>query len=262
MGISPEMRSIVEQKIAALTEADYIRIPSSIQDFFGEKSSMIAQVNKDKDALVAAGFNWDRMEEFEAYFEMLLIAHGERVVSIPESPEERATYYSDLAIAEDDRKVLRLVLDHIAQETDDREVQRIYRKIQSGNGMIDTMVDNIAFTKIIARYPQLASEIRPGGKIVSPEYLQEVKRRAINLLRMRGVVVKDGVPTNDAVDNQNRIITLCVQALNYIRRYARAAFYNDLAYYNSNYVTRRRRPASGDEPQMDEAVIEQELESV
>ncbi|KMQ50422.1 hypothetical protein CHISP_2669 [Chitinispirillum alkaliphilum] len=263
MGISPEMRSFIEEKITALTEADYQRIPMGIQDFFDEKSAVMAQVHKDKDALIAAGFDWDRMEEFEACFEMLLLAHGQRVVSIPDNPDERATYYSELAIAEDDRKVLRLVLDYIAQETNDRDVQRIYRMIQSGHGMVDTMVDNISFTKIISRYPELASQIRPGGRMVTPEYLEEVKRRSLTLLRMRGVVVRDGVPANEAVDYQNRIITLCVQALTYVRRFARAAFYNDLSYYNSNYASRRRTSsASGEQSVMDEVSMEQELESV
>ncbi len=250
--LTDELRRAIRGDMDALDPEDYLRFSSTVPDGLGELSSLLAQCTKDKGALVAAGFRWERMEKYEGYLEMLLLLHGERIASIPESPEERAEYFSLLEQAEDDRKVLRIVAHHILQETNDPKLLQIYRKVQSGAGMIDTMTDNVAFSVLIGRHMDLACEIRPGGREVTAEYLKDVTVRAKRLMRMRGLVVSDGVPRNEDVDNQNRIITLCMQAMSYIRRFARSAFYNDLDYYNSNYTKSTRRSggsaAPSDEP--------------
>ena len=50
------------------------------------------------------------------------------------------------------------------------------------------------------------------------------------MLKLKGFVVKNGAPENITVDRQNRLITLCMDAISEIRRYA-------LDYYNSNYAS-------------------------
>ncbi|MDG5815415.1 hypothetical protein QA601_10010 [Chitinispirillales bacterium ANBcel5] len=243
--ISDELKKEIRAEMEALSEDDFLRLPSSIHDGLGEFSHLLAQCRRDKEALISSGFIWDNMEKFDGYLETLLIAHGERVATIPRSPEERAKYYSLLAEAEDDRMVLRIVAHHILQETDDPQLARIYRKVQSGAGMIDTMTDNISFGAMISRHWDLAEQIRPGGREVNEEYIKEVRIRAITLMQMRGLVVTNGMPRCESVDYQNRIITLCVQAMDYIKRFARSAFYNNLPYYFSNYTRPTRSGGSG-----------------
>jgi hypothetical protein len=213
--------------------------------------------------LVAAGFDWSLMEKFNGYFEELLLAHGDRTTSLPQSPEERKIYDTNLELALDERKVCRLIMEHIVESINDDKLKQIYNKIQNGSGVIDTLSDNISFTSIIPRYMELATQIRPGGKVVTVEYLEEAKKRAVMLLKMRGIVVENGVPKDDTVEYQNRIITLCVKALAYIRKFARAAFYNDIPHYNRYYVSKNSRTVSPDEPDTIDTTIDQpELETV
>ena len=156
-----------------------------------------------------------------------------------------------------DRKRLMVVAAFIAEMSSDKSAHRNYKEMVKGGGIVDTLCDNLAGVAMVGSYPELASQIKPGGFQVTASYCAEVSKRAIEMLKLKGFVVENGVPENITVDRQNRLITLCMDALTEIRRYARAAFFDDLDYYNSNYASAFRQESgdTADEP-------EEELETM
>jgi hypothetical protein len=237
MAISAEMAAIIEKEIAALNKSEYRRTGMSMNKFIGEFSGNLAQIEEDKDRLIAAGMDWSRVSKYRAELEMLSLAYGERLGATPESPEKRTAFNEQMALAEKDRKRLGVVGAHIAEKSKDTLARRNYRLIAKGSGSIDTLTDNLGLAALIRKYPNEAAEIRPGGVEISAAYLDEVTKRAVDLLQMRGFVVEKGVPQNNAVDRQNRLVTLCLNAQTYIKKYAYAAFFDTMDYYDSNYAS-------------------------
>lgn len=247
MAISSELEKEIEKEAAGLRKKDYRRPSMTISKFLDEYGNNLAQAEKDNDALVAAGFNGSRMPKYRACFEMLSLAIGERIGAIPDTPEKRARFDEQMALAEKDRRMLAVVCSHIAERSSDKKAQQNYRMIAQGNSIIDTLTDNLALVALIKEFPQYAAEIKPGGVAVTKEYMEEAIKRAVDLLQMKGIVVEKGIPQNAAVDRQNRLLTLCVLAQADIRKFARAAFYDNSDYYIKNYASEIRRQYNGEE---------------
>jgi hypothetical protein len=212
--------------------------------FIGEFSGNLAQADEDRDILVASGFDQELMPKFRGLLEMLSLAYGERLGTTPESPEKRVAFNEGMALAEKDRRRLGVVGAHIAEKSGDPMARRSYRLIAKGSGYIDTLTDNLGLVALIKKYPEEAAEIKPGGVEISAAYMDEVVARAVELLQMRGIVVEKGVPKNVTVDRQNRLLTLCLNAQSYIKKYAYAAFFDNIEYYNSNYASAGGKPAA------------------
>jgi hypothetical protein len=247
MSISKELNAIIEKEIAALNRSEYRRPGVSMNKFIGEFSGNLAQVEEDKDTLVASGFDWSLMPKYRGLLEVLSLAYGERLGTTPESPEQRVAFNEQMALAEKDRRRLGVVGAHIAEKSDDALARRNYRLIAKGSGAIDTLTDNLGLAALIKKYPKEAADIKPGGMEISDAYLDEVVTRAVDLLQMRGIVVEKGIPQNGAVDRQNRLLTLCLNAQSYIKKYAYAAFFDNMEYYDSNYASAGSKPAEVEE---------------
>jgi hypothetical protein len=246
MAISQELTREIEQELAALAKKDLRKPPMTIAKFLDEFGNNLGQAEKDNDPLVAAGFKNSRIPKYRAYFEMLSLAIGERIGAIADTPEKRAMFDEQMAIAEKDRKMMAVVASHIAEQSDDKKALHNYRVIAKGNSIIDTLTDILGLSALIKEYPQYASEIRPGGVAITGQFMDQAVERAVALLQMKGVVVEKGVPHNAAVDRQNRLLTLCIKAQADIRKFARAAFYDNSDYYNQNYASEARRQTSDD----------------
>lgn len=160
-----------------------------------------------------------------------------RIGITPDSPEKRAKFDTQMAIAEMDRKRLGVVAAYVVEKSGDKKALRNYRYIAKGSGPIDTLTDNLGLSALVRQFPEMASQIKPGGQAVDAKYLDEATARAVELLAMSGYVMERGVPQNVAVDRQNRLLTLCMQAQSDIKKFAAAAFFDNIEYYNSNYAS-------------------------
>ncbi len=253
MAIAAEVQERIEKEAVALTQQDYLRPGSSMVKFLGEQSGLLGQAEEDGAELAAAGLDPSRIAYFRGLFEALSLAHGQRVGASPIAPNQRAEYNAEVAQAEMDRKRMSIVATHIAEQCGDPTVTRNLRNINKGSGTVDELVDVIGFSALIRKYPELASQIKPGGVAVDTKYLDKAQARALKVLQMRGITVENGVPRNSAVDRQNRLLTLSILAQREIRKYANAAFFDRPDYYRSNYATTTTRGVVADEVQPVEA---------
>lgn len=243
MAVATAVLEQIEQQAAALRPEDYRRPGTSIVKFIGELSGLLAQTEEDLEELVAAGFERSNMTLYRGMLETLSLAHGERVVTAPETIEQRAKLNALTAEAETDRRRMAIVARHIADETGDPIVIGAVRRINKGSGALDNLVDVISLSALVRDHLDTASGIKPGGVLVDEQYVSDASARAIEVLQMRGYTVDNGVAKNAAVDRQNRLMTLCLNAQSQIKKYAYAAFFDRPDYYSANYATPSYRAA-------------------
>jgi hypothetical protein len=244
MALTPELQTEIENEISALDKRDYRRPGTGINAFIDDYSGILAQAVRDQASLVAAGFDWSRMGKYEGYLALLSQTHGERVGTIPEAPEKRAQFDENLTLAQKERRQMGIVASYIVEQSDDKDARHNYRQIAKGSGTMDILLDNIGLVALILDFPQLASQIRPGGVVIDAAYLGAASARAVELLRIKGIVVEHGTAHNALVDRQNRLLTLCLRARTDIRTYAAAAFFEDVEYYNRKYASQSSRAES------------------
>lgn len=243
--ISPDVKRTIDEEAQALNPKDYRSTTLSAQGILRSYSGLMYQVKKDKVPLVESGFEWERMPKYEGYLTVLADVNAERVITVPSSPEEKKDFDRRMEAAEIVRRKLRMVVSHIIDVTDSDELRTAYRLIAEKSGQVDTLQDNRSYIGIIRRYPEIARELKPGGVEMTSDILDEIYKEADALLSVLGA---DDHPRNEAVDLQNRIITLCLNAQTYIKKYARAAFVDDPEYYNRYYADKSAKsPVS--EPQ-------------
>lgn len=253
MALSLELNQTIEQKIAEVDSGLYRRPGTSLNKFIDAYSSILAQTSKDSAKLIGAGFNGSNIPLYNGYLELLSLTLGERRGVSPDSQENRVVFDTQMVLAELDKKRLMVVANYIAGKLNDKTINRNLKEIAKGNGIIDTLCDDLALTAIVKKYPQLASQIRPGQFEVTEEYCDQVRKRAVDLLALKGFVVEQGVPQNFQVDRQNRLITLCMEAISDIREFANAAFFDNTKYYNDFYASPFRQQSSGSDDTSDEA---------
>ena len=232
----------IEDQLAALNESQMRS--GSAQEIIGELTLILAQIRKDQEALVNAGFPWQREQECDTLLRMLSLTNAERMVSVPEASVERKEFKERMAAAEEDGRKMRLVISHIIDVTNDPTVKAGYKQILLGSGQVNNIQDNLASVNMIRRFPGVAPQIRPGGIAYTPDELDRIERESLELLRALGSNSGSGRPRCSAVDRQNRLITLCLDALSLIKKYARAAFINNPDYYDRYYATKRKPSAS------------------
>lgn len=236
MAISPELEQAIEQDMKKLKSKDIRRPGSSINKFMNDLSVIKAQAEKDKPSLVNAGYNESSLIRTDALLILLSLTHGERRGTTPVSAEKRAFFDQQMPLANLDKKRLSIVCSHIAESCGNKKVLRNYRVILQGSSMIDTLNDNLAMVSLVRDYPGLASQVKPGGVAIDETYCNEVKTRAMELLSICGAVSNENNSTDTLIDRQNRLITLCINSINEIKKYAHAAFFEDPEYYNRHYV--------------------------
>jgi hypothetical protein len=244
MAVSAELQKQVEDMAKTLSKADYRRASMSMNKFIGEQSSLLAQADVDQAALIAAGMDYSQMPLFRAQFEMLTLAFGDRLALVEVAPEKRVKYDELMAMANKDRKRLGVVGAHVVEQSKDRAALRNYRKIAKGSGEVDTLTDILGLVALVKEYPTHADAIKPGGTPLDTKYMADAMGRATELLGMRGIVVVKGVPQNAVVDRQNRLLTLCLNAQSYIKKFAAAAFFDNMDYYNAHYASASPSPST------------------
>ena len=79
MALNQELRERVEAAAASLTKNDFLRPGLSFNDFIKDFSELLAQAKADEIPLTAAGMDFSSMPLYEAYLEILVTDHAERV---------------------------------------------------------------------------------------------------------------------------------------------------------------------------------------
>jgi hypothetical protein len=247
MALSPELELEIETMITGVPKNKIRRIGISINKFLATYSTLLMQVDKDSAALTGSGLQPNRIPLFKGLFEMLSITIGDRRGLTPQGQESKLQIDNLMALAEIDRKRLMVVGNYIAQCCSNTVIERNMREIAKGSGTIDTLCDNLSLVALISKYPDITAQIRPGQFEITSAYLDEVKKRALELLSSLGIVIEKGVPQNKLVDRQNRIISLCLDAIAEIKCFANAAYLDNSDYYDENYVTSTRKTGSDEQ---------------
>ncbi len=241
--MDPNLRREIEDEIVNLEKLRSSEM--SVGEVLRSTSTIAQQAVVDRDALVSAGMKWAVVDKVFGYVEVLSEANVERVVTLPEVSEVRKDFNVRYAKAQEFRPMLRMVVEHIVKTTNDPRLQKIYRHISQGNSQVGNLQDNRSYIHLIRMYPHIAKQMRPNGVEMSEAVLEEQDAIAVELLKVLGV---SGRPRNEAVDRQNRIITLCLNARSYIKDYAKAAFCKNMAHYDRYYADRSSPVKSGDVP--------------
>ncbi len=233
----------VDKEVDRLGDADLRRPAMSIKDFIEEHSKVLARVQIDKSCVEKAGFNWERFPVFVCQFENLVLVHGERTGTKLKSPQVLAAFNRDLEKVKSDRKLLKAVAGYVVKNSGSKRAAIKMRRIPRTNSKTALLTSCLDLISIIQEFPQLSRQIRPAGRELTSDNLQEISNRVLSLLKRKGVVVVNGIPQNALVARQNRLVTLCLRAQATIKEFASAAFIEDPEYYKKYYCSERRKHA-------------------
>lgn len=236
MALTPELDSLIEQQLDAIAPEKFRRPGLSNSEYIDAFSTFITTVRRDEAALIAAGLPQEKIAYIDSLCEKLLLTFGARHSTLSETPEERKYCDEQMAIVEDERKKLLIVLDYIADYCGDPAIRRHYQFIVKGSSTVDSLTDVVLLVMNVRQFLQLASQIRPQGVLIDEAFCARAHDRAVELLGKKGIIVEKGVPKSTAVNKLNKIITLCVTTQSDVKRFAYAAFYNDKKYYEDNYI--------------------------
>lgn len=261
MALSPEIIAIIDKKIADLTSTAYRRPAMSINNFVVAYGSFVSQTEHDIDDLAACGLDRTKLPYYKGLQETLILTVGERRGTTALSQEKKAVFDQNMTLAEIDRKRLLIVANYITSIVNDKNAQRNLAEIQKGSGIIDTLCDNIALVAFVSKNMRLAAQIRPGKFEITSAYLDEVNKRAMDLLSLKGYSFEKEFAQNTLVDRQKRVCTLCLDAVAEIRQFAYAAYFDNVDYYNEFYAGPFRKEDTATEPSAEDAAVKVTTES-
>lgn len=241
MAVTEDMRVIINGEADDL---DHIRKSGmSFDDLTGEFSRYLAQATLDKDKLLMAKYPWKEMEKNAAYLEMLTEEHGDRINSEAAVSGATKEYKEMLKKVDMYRNVLIMEVKHIIDETNDSKVIGAFKKLFDGEREIDRINDIFPLAAIVEEHLDVAATYSPGGLDVNQGFLDLVSREAQDTLKLKGASETSDTERSQHVERQNILITLCLNAIDKIKKYAEGAFLTDNAYYvehYSNHVFRDR----------------------
>jgi hypothetical protein len=242
MALSADLLQIIEKELETLQKEVYKRPGIAIENFIDQYGNIIARMQIDLGRLIEAGFDKENSVKYIGLHEMLILLYGERYGSVAPESEESQYVKKQMALALEDKKRLLVVARHIYDIHKDSTVKKVLGKSLNGTGAVAVLTKILELVSMVRAYPQTALQIRPGGVAVDDHYCTMVTSRALELLKLQGYIVVRGVPKNVKVDRLNRIITLCIQAQTNIKKFAKAAFLYEFAYYKNNYCSITRKP--------------------
>ncbi len=241
MGIATEIREAIEKRIAQTSPESIKRQALGLEQFLLEQSAILAQAKVDKVRLEAAGFDWGEMAIADGLFEYLALALRDRTTARLDTPEAKAEFDRKMKEAWRDRVVLKEVAAYIVKRCGSRDVEWKFQDAIKGKGRTKLLTGNLDLVSLMGQYPRWALEIRPEGRVADSQFLTEAAGRALELLKTKGMVIRNGSPLNAAVARQNILVHLCNNCKLMIKEYAHAAFISELDYYRQYYCSAARR---------------------
>jgi hypothetical protein len=111
-----------------------------------------------------------------------------RIGITPDSPEKRAKFDTQMAIAEMDRKRLGVVAAYVVEKSGGKKALRNYRYIAKGSGPIDTLTDNLGLSALVRQFPEMASQIKLIGSLISGGRGGRIKKPSLHPIEFRPCV--------------------------------------------------------------------------
>ena len=250
MSETDEMNAVMESEMGALSEEQFIRPGCAFDIYEKYFSKLLAQTEKDRAPLTAAGFRYEeKMPKYVAYHEKLALEHGQRVNAESAVSKAAKVFREGIPQAKQDKKVLMAAGRYVVARSETPEPKRVYDQVRKGYGHVDLLNDNIAMVAFCRTYAGLVSEVRPGGITIDEAFLERVESEAVSLLKRHGEAAAATDEESYRVDRQRRLLTLCILAERDIKLFADAAYYDDTDYYNDNYARPDKSSDSNDSPE-------------
>ena len=229
-----EFQQEIENEMAALAAADLRKAGCSGSRFTDIFGNILAQAGKDREYLVNAGMPAAKLDRYNACLVMLTYIYGTRHGATCNT-ERNAYFREQMTQAIVDRKRLSVVAQHLLKSCTDNTIIKNIQRQSSSSSITAVLNANIAYVAFIKEHPKRASEIRPGGVTIDQAFLTAAHNRAADLLALKEMVVKKGTQPLSEVDSLNRIVTLCRNAMTDIKKFASAAFIDDISYLKKHY---------------------------
>lgn len=233
MEITPEQKEQIIKEALALT----LR-PKNYKNYSYHMNRMgryLGQAEIDKDALILANYNWERLIRLYVIQKVINETHAKRVAVEGKGSTPSEQFHVLLKRIKDYNKVLTIVLDYVRKRTDDHGLEITADKIKRGTTQMDIVRDVSSLTEVLKEHLELAAGITPGGKVVNEEYLNTAYAEAQEALALDGLADQSESERSQLVDLQHRLLLLSMAAIDELKEFARAAFYQDLNYYREHY---------------------------
>lgn len=231
MAITPELQQKIDDAMASTTEK---RVPNmKIHQFLHRLNQYIALLLKDKEKLISTGYDWENQVFFVALVAVLTQVHADRVAA--EGKGGRQTFGASMKKIRMYRRIMVLVTKHVIDRTGDKTITAALKKIKKNSNNLDTLHDVLALASILREHLDIAKEFTPERIEVNEEYLNIITAEAEELITLEG---KPDIETSERailVDKQDRLMTLCMDSIDLIKKYGKGAFCLHMDYYDKHY---------------------------
>lgn len=255
MLIAPEMKELIDEKIG---QVDYERkINLKKHQIMHRYCRFLAQIEVDKEDLIRSNFDWSKQPYFAALLTYLHEVHADRVAAEGKGPGYRIRAL--MPKFGKSRMILKLVLKYVIGKTQDGNLISVYNKVKQGRGNLDTFHDILAMASVLKDYLDIAAAYTPGGTLVDNEYLDRISAETEEVLQLEGLTSSTGSERSILVAKQNKLIILCLEAIDYIKEYARGAYFMNMNYFREHYTIHdMQKPAIDTRDQQETAPPEEE----
>lgn len=236
MELTIEEQSRIDQAIAAVDK--YKRPQSSFDNFTQWFAQILDQSEQDKEALILAGYYWQKHAYAKTLFTYLKKIHSDRIAAEGKSPAPNEEFNSKLKKMRKYRTSLSLLLNFIIGKSKRNKGKASLQIAQKGRTNLDVINDIIALTAVLKEHPDHIGSIKPRGKEVTMELLEHLAEEAGELLHLEGEAQSSASERTILVDKVNRTITLSIEAIKEIKQFAKIAFRKNTAYYKRRYIYR------------------------
>lgn len=249
MAVTEELLADINSEIDAVV--DFRSIGMGYDDFCDEYSRLMGQIEVDKPALVGAKMPEALFTKYPAYLYVLTEEHADRQKSEGSGSAASKEFEEELPKSEEYRDTLVLVTEFVLDELKNsaksivfEEAQATFNKIMKGSKQIGKFNDIVGLSALLEDHLDIAAEIRVEGTDITKEYLDEARAHAHKLITLKGLSNSTMTDRAKHVDRQNRIFTLCKNAEDKLKHYAKAAFMKNREYYDAHYVNQVFREAN------------------
>jgi hypothetical protein len=245
MSISPELDKKIEDQMKGVTK--FQRPKGGIDLFLEVFPGYVGRAAVDKSALVGAGLDENKFEEYEGLSEKLSREHAVRVNADGSQNQSDVEYNKMFPSAEEDFKILISAARFAVKSTGSPEIKRVYSQIPKGSKDTEILSGTLALVEFCRQHPEIIAMVRPAGRTIDEAFLKMAENNALTLQKLKGAADNTEKQESISVDRQNRLITLCVQAQRQIKLFAEQAFLFNPDHYDKYYAESANGKSIGDE---------------
>lgn len=247
MDMDPELKQKIEAAMAAVTDKRSANM--KIHLFLLRINQYSAQLLKDKDKLIGAKYDWEKYAFFLGLVTYLTQVHADRIAA--EGKGARQVFGAKMKKIKMYCTILILVTEHVIDRTGDEAVKAALKKIREGTTNLDTLVDLLALASLLREYLDIAKEFTPEEIEVNDAYLDMITAEAEGLLTLAGKPKTETGERAALVDKQERLITVCMDEIDDIKKFGKGAFCLHMDYYNKHYPLHRVKDGNSNSTEND-----------